>query len=399
MTAEYKTGNLIFIMKRALFLLTLVLIFSGCNDKNKFSVNGDIKNSKEKYIYLSRLDVDTPVLIDSAKISRKGTFRLKVKSPGADFYQLGFSTNNFITLLAEPGEKINVVFDSKNLFENYSIGGSPGSEKLRTLDLVLSDTKRKLDSLATVYKNASKEPGFDAKGPLLETEYNELVKAQRMKNIAFILGNINSLSTIKALYQRLDDQTYVLYEPRDVQYLKIVTDSLTRHYPNSKQVQALARDFEKELNRLKISEIEQMSKNMPKTVLDPDLQNISGKRVALSSLKGKYVLLSFWSVQSKDCIEENLQFKDLYKLYSKKGFEIYQVNLDENEADWKTAVRYDELPWINTREDDPKNPKTAALFNVKILPSNYLFDKESKIIASNIHGRALQLKLEQLFNK
>jgi thiol-disulfide isomerase/thioredoxin len=386
-------------MKRTLFLLALVLIFSGCNDKNKFAVTGVIKNSKEKYIYLKRLDVDTPVLIDSAKISRKGTFRLKVKSGGADFYQLGFSTKNFITLLTEPGEKIRLDFSGQNLFENYSVDGSAGSEKLRTLDLVLIDTKRKLDSLTNIYKNASKEPGFDAKRPLLETEYNELVKAQRMKNIAFILSNINSLASIKALYQRLNDQTYVLYEPRDVQYLKIVTDSLTRHYPNSKQVQALARDFEKELNNLKISELEQMSKNMPKTVLDPDLMNIAGKRVALSSLKGKYVLLSFWSVQSKDCIEENLQFKDLYKLYSKKGFEIYQINLDEDEAAWKAAVKYDELPWINTREDDPKNPKNAVLFNVQILPANYLFDKEGRIIASSLHGRPLQLKLDQLFNK
>jgi len=386
-------------MKRTLFLLTLVLFFSGCNDKNKFAVNGVIKNSKEKYIYLNRLDVDTPVLIDSAKISRKGTFRLKVKSTGADFFQLGFSTKNFITLLAEPGEKIKLDFSGQNLFENYWVEGSAGSKKLRTLDLVLIETKRKLDSLTSVYKNASKEPGFDALGPLLETEYNELVKAQRMKNIEFILGNINSLASIKALYQRLNDETYVLYEPRDVQYLKIVSDSLTRHYPNSKQVQALARDFEKELNSLKISEIEQMSKNLPKTVLDPDLVNIAGKRVALSSLKGKYVLLAFWSVQSKDCIEENLQFKELYKLYSKKGFEIYQINLDENEAAWKAAVKYDELPWINTREDDPKNPKNAVLFNVQILPANYLFDKEGRIIASSIHGRPLQLKLEQLFNK
>jgi thiol-disulfide isomerase/thioredoxin len=386
-------------MKRTLFLLALVLIFSGCNDKNKFAVTGVIKNSKEKYIYLNRLDVDTPVLIDSAKISRKGTFRLKVKSGGADFYQLGFSTKNFITLLTEPGEKIRLDFSGQNLFENYSVDGSAGSEKLRTLDLVLIDTKRKLDSLTTIYKNASKEPGFDAKRPLLETEYNELVKAQRMKNIAFILSNINSLASIKALYQRLNDQTYVLYEPRDVQYLKIVTDSLTRHYPNSKQVQALARDFEKELNNLKISELEQMSKNMPKTILNPDLINIAGKRVALSSLKGKYVLLAFWSVQSKDCIEENLQFKELYKLYSKKGFEIYQINLDEDEAAWKTAVKYDELPWINTREDDPKNPKNAVLFNVQILPANYLFDKEGRIIASSLHGRPLQLKLDQLFNK
>jgi len=386
-------------MKRTLFILALVLIFSGCNIRNKFAINGVIKDSKEKYIYLSKLDVDTPVLIDSAKISRKGSFRFKVKATNADFYQIGFSSTNFITLLAEPGEKINLLFNGKTLFENYSVGGSVGSEKLQTLDLVLAETKRKLDSLSTIYAQASKETGFDVKGPLLEAEFIELIKAQRKKNIEFILSNINSLASIKALYQRINPETYVLFDQNDLQYLKIVTDSLTRHYPNSKQVQALAIDFEKELNRMKISEIEQISKNMPKTALDPDLINIAGKRVALSSLKGKYVLLTFWSFQSNDCIEENLQLKEFYKLYNKKGFEIYQINLDENEAAWKAAVKYDELPWISTREDDPKDPKNVLLFNVKTLPANYLFDKESIIIASNIHGRALQLKLDQLFNK
>ena len=124
------------------------------------------------------------------------------------------------------------------------------------------------------------------------------------------------------------------------------------------------------------TQIEQIAKSMPQTKLDPDLKNIDGKRIALSSLKGKYVLLTFWSVKSRDCIEENLQLKEFYKLYNKKGFEIYQINLDENESEWKAAVKFDELPWISTREDDPADPKNAILFNVKSVPANYLYDKE-----------------------
>lgn len=324
---------------------------------------------------------------------------MKVKAADADFYQLGVSSTNFITLLAEPKEKISLVFNNKNLFENYTIKGSPGSAKLQTLDLALTDTKRKLDSINTLYSKASLQPGFDVKGPLLETEYNKLIKAQRRKNIEFIINNVNSLASIKALYQRFNPDTYVLYDPHDLQYLKIVTDSLLKHYPYSKQVQALARDFQKEMNSIYALQIQQLASALPRTKLDPDLIDISGKRVALSSLKGKYVLLAFWSAKSQECIDENLQLKELYKLYNKKGFEIYQINLDENEADWRNAVRFDELPWINTREDDPKDLKNAILYNVKNLPANYLYDKEGTIIGINLHGRALQLKLDQLFNK
>jgi thiol-disulfide isomerase/thioredoxin len=386
-------------MKRILFLTALILILSGCNEKSKFTVTGVIKYHKEKHIYLSRLDIDTPVLIDSSKINRNGKFTFNAKTNGPEFYQVGYSSTNFITLLTEPGEKIKLLFTGKNLFENYSVNGSEGTTKLQLLDQSLAETRRKLDSLSTLYTSASKENGFDVKGPLLEAEFIELIKAQRKRNIQFIINNTTSLASIKALYQRINPETYVLNDQRDLQYLKIVTDSLTRHYPNSKQVQALQRDFEKEMNRMKFSQIQRTYKDLPQAKLDPDLKTINGNRIALSSLKGKYVLLTFWSVQSRDCIEENLQLKEFYKLYNKKGFEIYQINLDESEADWKAAVSFDELPWVSTREDDPTDPKNAILFNVKRVPTNYLFDKDSKIIASNIHGRALQLKLDQLFNK
>ncbi|TAL68495.1 MAG: redoxin domain-containing protein [Bacteroidetes bacterium] len=386
-------------MKRILYILVLILTVSGCKDKGTFSVDGIIKDNTRKYIYIDKVDINTPVFIDSSKISKKGKFKIKVKASEVDFYQVGFSTNDFITLLAEPGEKIKLEFDGKNLFENYSVTGSVGSEKLQIIDKTLTETKRKLDSLNTVYEKASAEPGFDVKGPALEAEYSGLIREQRKKNIEFILNNINSLASIKALYQRINPDTYVLYDPKDLQYLKIVTDSLTHHFPNSKHVKALGRAFEKEMNQLYANKIMKIAKDMPDTKLDPDLKDIAGKRILLSSLKGKYILLTFWSVRSKECIQENLQLKEFYKIYNKKGFEIYQVNLDESETVWKSAVKFDELPWISTREDDPLNPKNAILFNVKSLPSNYLFDRDGIIISSNLHGRSLQLKLDQLFNK
>jgi peroxiredoxin len=386
-------------MKRILFLLTLTLIFSSCKDKNKFTVDGVINGSTKKQIYLHRLDVDTPVLIDSSKINKAGHFRFKVKATDVDFYQLGFSSSEFITLLAEPGEKINLQFEGKNLYSNYTVKGSVGTTKIQALDLSLAETKRKLDSLSTLYAKAASEPAFDVRGPVLQEQFSALIKEQRKKNITFILANVNSLASIKALYQRINPDTYVLYDPKDLQFLKIVTDTLSLHHPKSKHVQALARDFAKEMNQLYASRLESAAKNAPNAKLDPDLKNTEGKRISLSSLKGKYVLLCFWSIQSQECLQENLQLKEYYKLYNKKGFEIYQINLDQSDADWKAEVRFDELPWISTKEDDPNNMVNASIFNVKTLPANYLFDKEGQIVASNLHGKALQIKLDQLFNK
>jgi thiol-disulfide isomerase/thioredoxin len=385
-------------MKRSLIFLLSLLIVAGCQNKNTFTINGVVKEAKNRTLLLNKVNVNTLMFIDSSKISKNGKFKFKIEATEPDFYQLGFSNTDFITILAEPGEKINLVFKGNSLSQEYIVTGSEGSEKIRMLDMRLARTKMKLDSLRNIYEAASKEPGFDEKGPLIESEFDKILKEIRKKNIEFIISNTKSMASIKALYQRIDDNTYVLYDPRDLQYMKIISDSLGRYYPNSKNVQALAEDVKRELNQMYSRRFQDLASTSPETKLDPNLKDINGKRIALSSLRGKVVLLTFWSVESKDCIAENLQLKDIYKTYNKRGFEIYQINVDEDEGKWKREVKFDELPWINTREDDPKNPKNAVLYNVKVLPTNYLYDRDGNITGSNLHGKYLQIRLNQLFN-
>lgn len=385
-------------MKRILIPLVAILIITGCADRKSFTISGKIDGTKKNLVYLNRVNINTPVLLDSAKIGKNGQFRFRISASEPDFYQLGFSGSDFVTLLAEPGEKIRINSKGENLFDNYTVSGSKGSEDVRMLDMRLNEAKRKLDSLRTLYENASSIPGSEARTAQLDKEFTAVVQDIRKKNIEYIITNLKSFAVLKALYQKIDDETYVLYDRRDLQYLKLASDTLGKYYPASQQVIALSQDLKKELNQLYSRQFQNMADTIPEKKLDPDLIDINGRRIALSSLRGKYVLVTFWSVESRDCVAENLQLKEFYKLYNKKGFEIYQINLDQNAENWKTAVRFDELPWISTREDDPSNPENAILFNVKSLPANYLFDKSGSIIGINLHGKALQIKLNQLFN-
>jgi hypothetical protein len=118
-------------MKRILFLLTITILYSGCKEKSSFNIRGEINGKASDYIYINRLELDTPLLLDSAKIRKDGKFRITIKATEPDFYQVSLSPDNFITLLAEPGENIRISFDSTALYENYSINGSAGSEKLQ----------------------------------------------------------------------------------------------------------------------------------------------------------------------------------------------------------------------------------------------------------------------------
>jgi len=72
-------------MKKSLVLLILIIFTISCKKNDSFLINGHIKNVKQKYIYLSRVDINTVSLIDSSKINKQGNFRIRIKSKEPDF--------------------------------------------------------------------------------------------------------------------------------------------------------------------------------------------------------------------------------------------------------------------------------------------------------------------------
>ena len=385
-------------MKKLVFFVLLALLAAGCKNHN-LVINGIYPYEGHDILYLKKVDLKNPVAVDSATINNSGKFRFKTTIDEPSFYTLGFDNNEFITIVAEPGDQINVEFKAKRLQNEYSVEGSVESEKIRKLDKKLGRTLLKLDSLTGEYNKIAGNDAEQEKATSLEKEYLDVLNEQRTFNIAFILDNLSSLSAIKALYQSIDENTFVLYKPRDLQYLKLVSDSLSKYYPDISLTKSLMSNLEEELNQMYADRITQAAEVADPVKLDANLKNIQGQRIRLSDvMENKYVLLSFWSAESRECISNNLFLKNVYSLYHNDGLEIYQVNLDADEETWKKSVNFDELPWISVREDDPSSPITARIFNVTGVPANYLFDKEGNIIGKDLFGKSLKIKLSQIFD-
>lgn len=385
-------------IKRSAMLALLVLLAASCNNNDSIIIKGRYPGEGHDYIYINRVNLNNPVPVDSARISKKGSFRVRMEAEEPAFYTLGFDNNEFITVVAEPGDRISLDFNSRRMQNGYTVSGSTESEKVRQLDKKLGQTILALDSINTEYREAT-ESGDEEKAAELEKLYLKSLKEQRMHNIGFILDNLSKLSAIKALYQSIDENTYVLYEPRDLQYLKLVSDSLSKYYPDITLTNTLMENLESELNQMYVNRITREAEQAEALSLDADLRNVNGQRIRLSEvIKNNYVLLSFWSAESKECVSNNMHLKQMYRLYHNSGFEIYQVNLDNDESLWKKSLRFDELPWISVREDDPSKPVIAGLFNVSRVPSNYLFDMNGDIIGKDLFGRSLKIKLGQIFD-
>ena len=378
-------------------MLLAVSLLAGCNNENKVVIKGSFTVPAEGVVYLDQSEVDRNIRVDSAMIKR-GQFKFVTEVTGPEFYQLRFTGNEFVALLVMPGENISLEIGKTPVAMNYTVQGSPGSADIRMLDQQLLVTKTRLDSISNIY-NALSTDDMDIRGAELQKAYTEVVDAQRKFNIKFVVENISSMSSIQALYQRIDENTYVLYQPRDLQYLKIVSDSLSVRYPVSRHVRALKENVTTELNQMYIDRISSIAMQMPETSSSPELPDINGKMVSVASLKGKYVLVSFWSTTSEESMNQLPVLRSIYNDYHRKGLEIYQISLDPDAERWKNVVRYEEIPWISVREPDPENPVYARLMNITYLPSNLLYDPQGNIINTNLTGRNLLIRMDQLFNK
>ncbi len=127
-------------------------------------------------------------------------------------------------------------------------------------------------------------------------------------------------------------------------------------------------------------------------------QDTLGQPVSLSSFKGKYVLIDFWASWCGPCRAENPTVVKVYNKYKDKDFTILGVSLDRpgQKEKWLKAIHDDGLTWTHVSDLKFWDNEVAKLYDIKAIPTNFLVDKNGKIIARNIEGDALDSTLGDL---
>lgn len=139
-------------------------------------------------------------------------------------------------------------------------------------------------------------------------------------------------------------------------------------------------------------------------ISDPRLQiklpDVKGDSVTLASLKGKVLLLDFWASWCMPCRAANKKLVKLYDKYKERGFEIFSVSLDEDQGDWKKAIARDKISWVQV--NDPRgswNAKTAADWNISVLPTSFLINKKGDVVAIDPDGKELEKGIRELLEE
>lgn len=385
-------------MKKLLLLSATALVAFSCGQKNKAHISGTFSGISKDTIYLEMLTTKGRTVVDSTVTNQQGNYRFTVSTPvvAPTFYNIVYKQSS-IPVIVSPGEKVKVN-SLCDLGRNYTVEGSDDSKLLKEFNTMYSNGVRSLDSLANLYSETRPTPDNDARRTALLREYTQRYVKIKREHIAFIVKNASSMAAVYALYQRLPNDEALFNANDDRVYYRMVADSLADKYPASPHVIALLRDVKTQNDAAALAQ--QVSRQQAETagLNHPEitLQDMFGKDHKLSELKNKAILLTFWSVTDPKGPAMNNEMKELYKEFSGKGFDIYQVSLDSDKASWILAVQAQKLPWTNVIDPNGFTGLPAMSYNIAATPVNFLIDRRGNITGRNLQGAALRTRVAEL---
>ncbi|MEA3461078.1 MAG: TlpA disulfide reductase family protein [Bacteroidota bacterium] len=388
-------------------LVFLLLTTGGCNQKsatenprgileNSTIIRGKLLNGAGEEVLLEEMGAREYIPVDTVLCDDSGKFNISFLQDQIAFYVLRYGPAGYITLLLEPGESIdlNGQLEDKN---SYTIKGSPGSTLLQILAAEHKKALEALGDIARKNRELVSSPDYTNLKQQLDLQFDSITSAFQDYSIRFIHENPGSPAILIALYN-LYGQGIPVFHPRiDFPAYGFVDSVMMASHSELEAVQLLhAQVTEAKM----LMESGQQAKTLKKGEIAPDFVSSrpDGSKMALSSLKGNYVLLGFWASWSNLSREENAVLKKASERFGDMNFRILQVSVDDNLNAWTGAIDADGLNWDHVSDLNRWETPVVDLYGVEKIPFMVIIDPAGKIVETALYGDELIGKLDQLLN-
>ncbi len=132
--------------------------------------------------------------------------------------------------------------------------------------------------------------------------------------------------------------------------------------------------------------------------LDLKFTALDGREVDLAKLKGKVVMVEFWSTDCGPCIGQIPELKAVYEKLNPKGFEIIAISLDEKESSLKKLIKEKALPWPQYFDGKGWENQFATRYGIFSIPTTWLVDKRGNLRFTQTHS-ALEEQVAALLDE
>jgi peroxiredoxin len=374
-------------MTKKIGLVALTLLPMGLfAQSGPYTISGKLGNlNAPAKIYLT-YRTEKKTNIDSSSI-QNGTFKFQgqVEEPVranlvVDYQGIGLRNIQKPDMCEIYLEKGSITISSPDSVAKADIKGSfINTENAKHSKLIAPLVAKQKVVVAEYYSASNEKKNSKEFNEDIEKRYDAIDNEIKEVNKNYILNNPNSFISLEILKN--------LGGPApEVEKLEPLFDGLSEQIRKS----ASGKDFAAVIAKLKQVTVGAQA---------PDFMQSDtlSKPVKLSDFKGKYVLLDFWASWCGPCRGENPNVVTAYKKFHEKGFEIVQVSLDTKKDAWLNAIHKDGLTWTHVSDLNGWKNDAAVLYGINSIPSNFLLDKNGKIIARNLRDEELHKKLAEIF--
>ena len=356
---------------------------------NGAKVEGVLEGAASSDVVVKLLNINRYEILDTVKTDASGHFayKVEVEKGQPEFVYLFHGDAKVASLLLEAGDKVCVQADTLG---NFLVTGSEESVKLAQVEKDYAEAFARLNVLADKLEKA------DAKeAEALKKQMGQAYVEHYRNCVRYVMANSRSLTSVPVLFQNFGAELPVFGQNTDAIHFRNVADTLETVYPDSKYVKALRNEADRRFGYMELEA--RLSSAQEVGYPEIELPDVQAKKIKLSEVDSKVVMVYFWSAADASQKMFNLDvLKGVYDDYHKRGFEIYQVAMDPDKALWAKVVKEQKLPWINVCDSRGAQSPYALMYNLAALPAAYIICDGGLVDGQVVDEKSLRKLLNDL---